>query len=201
MMSQLTQKGRSSLAEFNKKRNENSYLPIIHKFNKRKQWKLQKTFFNDKRKLSTNKQEKDLRKSTSSFYWENSFWNEPWVEGAKTSMKKRTGILSLYFNATNSAWCWTWLPLHKKIKLSIKDFFSKCDQIRRKLRIWSHLLKKFLMENFVFYAVCQFRVYKWFTSAKKSSWLQWLDFYRMTTHILDKNKDIEENGGGAYPFF
>ena len=33
---------------------------------------------------------------------------------------------------------------------SITDFFSKCDQIRRKLRIWSHLLKKSLMENFIF---------------------------------------------------
>ena len=33
---------------------------------------------------------------------------------------------------------------------SIKDFLSKCDQIRRKLRIWSHLLKKSLMENFSF---------------------------------------------------
>ena len=33
---------------------------------------------------------------------------------------------------------------------SIKDFFGKCDQIRRKLRIWSHLLKKSLMENFIF---------------------------------------------------
>ena len=39
------------------------------------------------------------------------------------------------------------------LKFSSKDFFSKCDQIRRKLRIWSHLLKKFLMENFIFYAV------------------------------------------------
>ena len=29
----------------------------------------------------------------------------------------------------------------------MKDFFSKCDQIRRKLRIWSHLLKKSLMLN------------------------------------------------------
>ena len=36
------------------------------------------------------------------------------------------------------------------MKFSIKDFFSKCDQIRRKLRIWSHLLKKFLMENSFF---------------------------------------------------
>ena len=41
----------------------------------------------------------------------------------------------------------------QKMKFSIKDFFSKCDQIRWKLRIWSHLLKKFIMENFIFYAV------------------------------------------------
>ena len=39
------------------------------------------------------------------------------------------------------------------MKFSIKDFFSKCDQIRWRLRIWSHLLKKSLMENFTFYAV------------------------------------------------
>ena len=38
----------------------------------------------------------------------------------------------------------------QKIKFFIKDFFSKCDQIRRKLWIWSHLLNKFLMENFIF---------------------------------------------------
>ena len=39
------------------------------------------------------------------------------------------------------------------MKFSIKDFFSKCDQIRSNLRIWSHLLKKSLMENFVFCAL------------------------------------------------
>ena len=38
----------------------------------------------------------------------------------------------------------------QKMKFPIKDFFSKCDQIRRKLRIWSHLLKKSLIENFIF---------------------------------------------------
>ena len=36
---------------------------------------------------------------------------------------------------------------------SIKDFFSKRDQIRWKLRIWSHLLRKNLMENIIFWAV------------------------------------------------
>ena len=41
----------------------------------------------------------------------------------------------------------------KKMKFSIKYFFSKCDQIRRKLQIWSHLVKKSLMENFIFCAV------------------------------------------------
>ena len=41
------------------------------------------------------------------------------------------------------------------MKFSIKDFFSKCDQIHRKLRIWSHLLKKSFMENFIFCAVYQ----------------------------------------------
>ena len=39
---------------------------------------------------------------------------------------------------------------------SIKDFFSKCDQIHRKLRIWSHLLKKSLMENFIFLCCVMF---------------------------------------------
>ena len=54
------------------------------------------------------------------------------------------------------------------MKFSIKVFFSKCDKIRRKLRIWSHLLKKSLMENFIFCAVSDTRVVtrtiliKWF---------------------------------------
>ena len=38
------------------------------------------------------------------------------------------------------------------MKFSIKDSFSKCDQIRWKLRIFSYLLQKSLMENFFFCA-------------------------------------------------
>ena len=38
----------------------------------------------------------------------------------------------------------------QKMKFSIKDFFSKYDQIRSFLRGWSDLLKKSLMENFIF---------------------------------------------------
>ena len=53
-----------------------------------------------------------------------------------------------------------WLLKHiittQDMKFSIKDSFSKCDQIRRKLRIWSNLLKKSLMENFIFCAVAYY---------------------------------------------
>ena len=36
----------------------------------------------------------------------------------------------------------------------IKDFFSKCDQIRSFMRIWSHLQKKPLMGNLIFFVQC-----------------------------------------------
>ena len=39
------------------------------------------------------------------------------------------------------------------MKFSNKDFFSKCDQIRRFLRIRSNLMKKSSMENFLFSVV------------------------------------------------
>ena len=41
----------------------------------------------------------------------------------------------------------------QEANFSIKNYFSKCDQIRRKLRIWSHLPTKSLMKNFIFCAV------------------------------------------------
>ena len=41
----------------------------------------------------------------------------------------------------------------EKMKFSIKDFFRKCDQIRGKLWPWPQLLKKSLMENFIFCAM------------------------------------------------
>ena len=44
------------------------------------------------------------------------------------------------------------------MKFSIKDFFSKCYQIW--MRIWSHVLKKSLMENFIFCAVIKMKFIK-----------------------------------------
>ena len=46
-----------------------------------------------------------------------------------------------------------WPNITQKIKFSIKDFFSKCDQILSKFRIWSQSLKKSLMKSFFLCAV------------------------------------------------
>ena len=43
----------------------------------------------------------------------------------------------------------------QKMQLFIKEFLSKCDQIRRKLKICSHLLtKSFFKNNFLNFLYC-----------------------------------------------
>ena len=53
----------------------------------------------------------------------------------------------------NETWAAVVKNTAQKMTFSIKDFFSKWDQIIQKLRLWSHLLKKSLMENFIICAV------------------------------------------------
>ena len=48
----------------------------------------------------------------------------------------------------------------QKLKFFIKHFFCKCDQICSFLWIWSQLLKKSLMETFIFCAVSDIQVAK-----------------------------------------
>ena len=55
----------------------------------------------------------------------------------------------------------------QKIKFSIKNVLSTCDQIHRKLRIWSHLLKKSLMENFIFCSVLEDFIQKFTQNLEK----------------------------------
>ena len=66
----------------------------------------------------------------------------------------------------------------QKMKFPTEDFFSKCDQIRRKLRIWSHLLKKSLMENFFCAAI---------SSTQNMVSLKLLTFYPKDTRVFCKN--------------
>ena len=41
----------------------------------------------------------------------------------------------------------------QKMNFSIRNFVRKCDQIRSFMQIWPHLLKKFLMGNFIFLCI------------------------------------------------
>ena len=52
-----------------------------------------------------------------------------------------------------------------KVKFSIRDFLSKCDQIRSLLRISTHLLKKSLIENIIFCAVWILFLFHFFSSS------------------------------------
>ena len=61
------------------------------------------------------------------------------------------------------------------MKFLIKDFFSKCDQIRRKLQIWLLLLKK-LLTRLVFQSL-QYR----------NGWLAATDLFDMFTQSIKFN--------------
>ena len=54
-----------------------------------------------------------------------------------------------------------------KMKFFIKGFFSKCDQIRSFLRMWSHLLKKSLMGNFI---SVQCKFLNWYVYLIRGEW-------------------------------
>ena len=52
---------------------------------------------------------------------------------------------------------WNYFTRHfTKMKFSVRDFFSKCEQIHIKLRICSDFLTKYLTKNFIFCAEKEF---------------------------------------------
>ena len=81
----------------------------------------------------------------------------------------------------------------QKMKFSIQNFFSKRNQIRKKLRIWSYLLKKSFMENFIFlcsvytdfvFVDSTYIVYKtWWCSNFGWVWLK-----KIFSHIISSRK-------------
>ena len=87
----------------------------------------------------------------------------------------------------------------QKMKFSIKDFFSKCDQIRRKL-----LLKKSLLEIFIFCAVINVRNRKIFVDTLQPIFLhyfpkaEWQIIYISVStmaDVADKTKPNKLDGG------
>ena len=53
------------------------------------------------------------------------------------------------------------------MKFSITDFFNKCDQILRKLRICSDLLRKSIIENFIFVQWYNHGAWSWYVEGEK----------------------------------
>ena len=75
------------------------------------------------------------------------------------------------------------------MKFSIKDFFSKCDQIRGFRRIRSHLLEKSFMENFIFCVVQCFTLQT--EMAETQVWLSLeLQIHKITNNEIFKKRDI-----------
>ena len=63
--------------------------------------------------------------------------------------RTRLKIFILWMVFVEYSQCWLFNTI-KYSTLHIKDFSSKCDQVRKKLWIWLHLLEKSLMENLIF---------------------------------------------------
>ena len=85
----------------------------------------------------------------------------------------------------------------QKVKFSIMDFFSKRDQIRRKLRIWSHLLKKSLMKNFFFCSVMNafMRSLDYFDLVLSNRFLfTEIPSYNLRTFGVDRFYDLKYSG-------
>ena len=74
------------------------------------------------------------------------WYRQTWNTSGQNKMHK------LHWNVDRIVWVFTaW-----KMNTFIKDLFSKCDQICRKMWIWSHLLKKSFMVNFIFLCSASF---------------------------------------------
>ena len=71
----------------------------------------------------------------------------------------------------------------QKINFSIKGFFSKYDQIRRKLRIWSHLLKNVFTEG----------INKMTLSSNYDEKIQSINSIERYAHVISKDEIKYEN--------
>ena len=68
-------------------------------------------------------------------------WNR-WIVSNKMVSRKPWKVQIVLFMVWQTCRCRCRIYTAQKMKFSVKDFFSKCDQIRRILQIWSHLLEK-----------------------------------------------------------
>ena len=79
------------------------------------------------------------------------------------------------------------------MKLSVKDFFSKYEQIRSFKRIRSHLLKKSLTENFIFCALENFSIEDFLNKhfVETKVWLRCVNLFVPNAHFFYPLKTSE----------
>ena len=106
---------------------------------------------------------------------------DEWIISSLVCETWKSGVS---YHSPFSSWQKAYQTLHKKMKFSIKDFFSKCDKLRIKLHIWWRLLKKSLMENFIF---CVVRAWD---SSKDFCWRTFLFIWISTFNFLSINFKI-----------
>ena len=99
-------------------------------------------------------------------------------------------LIRAYLLSSNKSWSkasaqrsvmWQVTHTAQKMKFSSKDFFSKCDQIRNFLRIWSHFLKKSLMKIFIFFWIVT-GVVMWQVTDRSEVRHTWSDMTSNKTH-------------------
>ena len=111
---------------------------------------------------------------------------------------KPTQALNWFWNSNLQVVIWLLNPLcystqlllqfaAQKLNNSIKDSFSKYDQIRSFLQIWLHLLKKTLMENFIFWAVRNFKKI-WEKRCELTPF--WIEFQHRTLFWLNSSRSF-----------
>ena len=87
----------------------------------------------------------------------------------------------------------------QKMKFPIKDFSSKCDEIRSFLQIWSHLPGKSFMENIIFYTCYMCRLNSFWVTF---SYFSIMAFFRLTkiSHVSFLDIGIKTKAGNHRKF-
>ena len=90
--------------------------------------------------------------AVSSVNWNHCFGDkQPWykypMHSTFSDLKLLIKVMTIWLKSNGDRLSYWRTLTAQKTKFSVTDFFIKYDQIPRKLRIWSHLLKKSLMKT------------------------------------------------------
>ena len=126
----------------------------------------------------------------------------PWLHKDKASKIRLTLVACVECTPYTFLWntkfymkCYT----AQKMKFPIKDFSSKCDEIRSFLQIWSHLPGKSFMENIIFYTCYMCRLNSF---SGTFSYFSIMAFFRLTkiSHVSFLDIGLKTKAGNHRKF-